>query len=860
MTLLDVFGEWVAASPRAVAVVCGEERVSYAELEVRAGALAGVLRGRGVGAGARIGVCLSRGVGPVVGLLAVWKAGGVAVPLDPEYPVERLEFMVADSGVETVLVDEGTAAVVPCAGEVRTVRVDEGRPGADGTRDGADAGAGAPEQGGADVTMVLGVGVPADRTMVLGTGVQDGPAVTPDAPAYVFYTSGSTGRPKGVVLSHGGFLRVARNPDFAVGAQDVVSQLSTWSFLAGLRTLMSGGDALSPRHCRRVLEAAPGLRLVNVYGPTEATVAVTSAVLDAAAPDEQLVHLGTPLPDTRVAVLDARLRPVAPGGEGELYVAGPGLAHGYGARPGQTAARFVAVPSGGADGAGARMYRTGDVVRRLPGGRLEFVGRSDDQVKVRGYRVELGEVESVLAAHPQVERAAVVVRADERGIKHLVGYAVPAAGGGAGVDSGKLREFMAGRLPEYLVPSVCAVVGSLPLNPNGKVDRTALPEVEFFGQGEEFVQPAGETEELVAEVFAEVLGAPRVGARDHFFRRGGDSILAVQVMARLRRAGWRVPVRAVFDHPTVAELAEVLAGAVQGSGSAGLVPVERTGPLPLSFAQQRVWFAAQVDPDGTEYNTGGAVLLRGELDVPALRAALEALVARHETLRTTFEERDGQGVQLVHEPGPLDVPVTVCSDAEVADVMRTELETPFDLTTGPLMRHTLLRTAPDEHVLVLSMHHIVTDGWSMNVIARELHTLYEGRALPELAVQYADFAVWQRAALTGPALDEKLEYWRVQLAGAPVLELPTDRPRPAVRTRAGSTYDHDIDPLVLGRLAEARWRCGRGSTSRGRVRSCCRVCGRRCWTRSRTRTSPSTGSSTPSSPNATPPAPRSSRR
>ncbi|MER7414397.1 non-ribosomal peptide synthetase [Streptomyces cacaoi] len=864
MTLLDVFGEWVAASPRAVAVVCGEERVSYAELEVRAGALAGVLRGRGVGAGARIGVCLSRGVGPVVGLLAVWKAGGVAVPLDPEYPVERLEFMVADSGVETVLVDEGTAAVVPCAGEVRTVRVDEGRPGADGTRDGADAGAGAPEQGGADVTMVLGVGVPADRTMVLGTGVQDGPAVTPDAPAYVFYTSGSTGRPKGVVLSHGGFLRVARNPDFAVGAQDVVSQLSTWSFdaaalemwaalgngatlavseqrllsvddlgaflrrygvtvawltaglfhevvdadvtaLAGLRTLMSGGDALSPRHCRRVLEAAPGLRLVNVYGPTEATVAVTSAVLDAAAPDEQLVHLGTPLPDTRVAVLDARLRPVAPGGEGELYVAGPGLAHGYGARPGQTAARFVAVPSGGADGAGARMYRTGDVVRRLPGGRLEFVGRSDDQVKVRGYRVELGEVESVLAAHPQVERAAVVVRADERGIKHLVGYAVPAAGGGAGVDSGKLREFMAGRLPEYLVPSVCAVVGSLPLNPNGKVDRTALPEVEFFGQGEEFVQPAGETEELVAEVFAEVLGAPRVGARDHFFRRGGDSILAVQVMARLRRAGWRVPVRAVFDHPTVAELAEVLAGAVQGSGSAGLVPVERTGPLPLSFAQQRVWFAAQVDPDGTEYNTGGAVLLRGELDVPALRAALEALVARHETLRTTFEERDGQGVQLVHEPGPLDVPVTVCSDAEVADVMRTELETPFDLTTGPLMRHTLLRTAPDEHVLVLSMHHIVTDGWSMNVIARELHTLYEGRALPELAVQYADFAVWQRAALTGPALDEKLEYWRVQLAGAPVLELPTDRPRPAVRTRAGSTYDHDIDPLVLGRLAEV---CG----------------------------------------------------
>ncbi|WP_141275898.1 condensation domain-containing protein, partial [Streptomyces cacaoi] len=529
------------------------------------------------------------------------------------------------------------------------------------------------------------------------------------------------------------------------------------------------------------------------YGPTEVSIAATSHVLDRAADDAALVRLGGPLPDTRLAVLDARLRPVAVGEEGELYVVGPGLAHGYGGRPGLSAARFVASPHGPA---GSRMYRTGDVVRWCEGGVLDFVGRADDQVKVRGFRVELGEVEAALTAHPRVAQAVVVVRADARGGKRLAGYVVPSGERAPGRD--ELHAFLSGRLPGHMVPSGYAVLGALPLTANGKVDRRALPDVEWADAGAAYVAPSGADEELVAGLFAEVLGVPRAGARDHFFRLGGDSILAVQLAARLHRAGRRTTVRAVFDHPTVAELAGALAGAARDTdGTAGPVPVERTGPLPLSFAQQRVWFAAQVDPASTEYNTGGALWLHGPLEVARLQAALEALVARHETLRTTFEERDGQGVQLVHEPGPVPLPVVDCAPDEAPELARRHHAEPFDLRTGPLLRPLLLRTAADAHLLVLAVHHIVTDGWSMGVLRRELDALYAGRTLPEPALQYGDFAVWQRAALTPDVLEAELDHWRDRLAGAPALELPTDRPRPAVRTTTGGTRRFEVPRQVL---------------------------------------------------------------
>ncbi|MFF7656930.1 amino acid adenylation domain-containing protein, partial [Streptomyces sp. NPDC007983] len=441
-------------------------------------------------------------------------------------------------------------------------------------------------------------------------------------------------------------------------------------------------------------------------------------------------------------------------------------------------------------------------MRWTPEGVLDFVGRVDDQVKVRGFRVELGEVGEALASHPAVDRAVAVVRTDARGTKRLVAYAV----GEEGTDPLALREFLAASLPDYMVPALCVVLDALPLTVNGKVDRRALPEPDLSRLSDvEYVAPRTGREETVAAVFAEVLGLERVGVRDHFFRLGGDSIRAVQVVSRLRREGLECPVRELFDHPT-AESVAAATEAVTVVGPLSVAPARRgagsSASFPLSFAQARVWFAAEIDPEGTEYNTGGAVRLRGPLDVTALEAALNALIARHESLRTTFATVDGQGVQTIHPATPITLPVREADAEQTATVLRAELETPFDLGAGPLLRPTLLRAAPDDHLLVLSMHHIVTDGWSVNVLTRELAALYAGDPLPELPLQYADYAVWQREALTPQVLDEGLAYWREQLAGAAVLDLPTDRPRPAVRTRAGSTYDTELPAELVDRLAE----------------------------------------------------------
>ncbi|WP_328928131.1 non-ribosomal peptide synthase/polyketide synthase [Streptomyces sp. NBC_00190] len=805
--LPEVFGEWVARTPDALAVVCAGERVSYAELDVRANRLAHELLAQGIVPGSRVGVCLPRGVEPVVALLAVLKAGAAAVPLDPEYPVERLQFMVDDSDASVVLAAAGTGPVAAAAAGDRVVLWED-----------------------------LDLDTRPGSAPVVG--------VFPQSAAYVFYTSGSTGRPKGVVLPHEGFVRVVRDPNFGLGPDDVVSQLSTLSFdagalemwnallngaalavsvermlsvdelgafvrahgvsvlwltaglfhevvdadvsvFSGVRLVMSGGDALSPRHCRKVLDEVPGVRLVNAYGPTEVSITASSHVV------EGPVLLGGPAPDTELRVLDGGLRPVGVGVEGELYVSGIGLAHGYGGRAGLTAGRFVAVPGG----SGERMYRTGDVVRWVSQGVLEFVGRADDQVKVRGFRVELGEVEEALAAHPSVSRAVAVVRADARGTKQLVAYAV-----GEGVSAEALREFLASSLPEFMVPAVCVVLDVLPLTANGKVDRKALPEPDLSHLAEVYVAPRDEREAVVAGVFAEVLGLDRVGVHDHFFRLGGDSIRAVQAASRLRRAGLEAPVRDLFDRPTPA----MLAAGITTVAAPPLTPAVRGTALPvsfpLSFAQARVWLAAEIDPEGTEYNTGGAVRLRGDLDVAALEAALGELVARHESLRTTFATVDGQGVQIIHPAAPVRLTAADCPPADIDRVVRAHHAVPFDLSTGPLLRPLLLRVAAADHLLVLSMHHIVTDGWSMGVLLRELGELYAGRPPAELPLQYADYAVWQRRTLTRPVLDEGLAYWREQLADAPVLDLPTDRPRPAVRTSAGATRRFGIPADRLARF------------------------------------------------------------
>ncbi|MCA1681690.1 MAG: condensation domain-containing protein, partial [Actinobacteria bacterium] len=528
----------------------------------------------------------------------------------------------------------------------------------------------------------------------------------------------------------------------------------------------------------------------------------------------EVVPIGAPLDNMRVYVLDRYLRPVPIGVPGELFIAGVGLARGYLGRAGLTAGRFVACPFGVA---GERMYRTGDVVRWTADGNLEFLGRVDEQVKVRGFRIEPGEIETLLRRHPEVAEAVVIAREDQPGVKRLVGYVVAAE---EVVDPGELRAHLAGVLPDYMVPSAFVTLDELPLSPNGKLDRKALPAPDFsIAVGGGYVAPRTATEQILADIWAQVLGVDRVGVQDNFFGLGGDSILSIQVISRVRAAlGVEVSLRSLFTTPTVAGLAGVIAED-SDAGDSDPVPVipvvSREGVLPLSFAQQRLWFLDQFEPESAEYISPAALRLCGVLDGGALARALSGLVARHESLRTTFDSVQGRGVQVVHPPYEVEVPVLDLGGLAEADreveldrVLAQEALRPFDLARGPLMRTRLVRLGAEEHVLSLMLHHIVTDGWSNGVLMSDLAELYRAELVgvaPQLVVlpvQYADFAVWQRERLSGPVGQEQLDYWRGQLDGVSPLELPTDRPRPAVQTTHGALLDFVVPASVTARLKQ----------------------------------------------------------
>ncbi|MBV9649834.1 MAG: amino acid adenylation domain-containing protein, partial [Pseudonocardiales bacterium] len=506
---------------------------------------------------------------------------------------------------------------------------------------------------------------------------------------------------------------------------------------------------------------------------------------------------------------------------GELYLAATGLARGYLHRPGLTAHRFVANPFGPP---GSRLYRTGDLVRWTSNGELLFAGRVDDQVKIRGFRIELGEIESVLAEHPDVAQVAVVVLEAQPGAKRLVAYVVA----DGSVDSAQLRAHATRLLPDYMVPSAFVLLDQLPLNANGKLDRRALPAPEWSPDAAGYVAPRTETERVVAEIWAEVLGVERVGIEDNFFELGGDSITSIRVASRLRAAfDAELSPRVVFTHATVAQLAAAIPA---GSGQLSAIPVlPRDGELAAftaaqSFAQQRLWFLHEFEPDSAEYVTRLGLRLQGQLNVDALSAAFTGLVARHESLRTTFEHVDGVGIQVVHPPQPVSVPVLDVShlaepqrSAELERLLAAESNQPFDLGAGPLMRTRLVRLDAEDHVLIVLLHHIIIDGWSTGVLIEELSVLYRAAVrdevaefrgtpalsvLPQLPVQYADFAVWQREILSGPALEDGLTYWRRQLEALAPLELPTDRPRPAVRTSAGAMHEFVVPAELTAGLRE----------------------------------------------------------
>ncbi|RYZ33547.1 MAG: non-ribosomal peptide synthetase, partial [Myxococcaceae bacterium] len=568
--------------------------------------------------------------------------------------------------------------------------------------------------------------------------------------------------------------------------------------LAKVKQVLAGGDVLPVGRVKERL--ATGGVLINGYGPTENTTFSSTHRMERAEDVGTTVSIGRPIRNTTAYVLDGAKQPVPVGVPGELYVGGEGLAVGYVGRPELTAERFVPNPFGD----GERLYRTGDMVRWLSNGTLEFFGRRDGQVKVRGYRIELGEVETALAQSAGVREAVVVARDDGAEGKRLVAYVT--AEEGVALEASALRSHVKQRLPEYMVPSAYVVLEALPLTPNGKVDRRALPAPEARSpEPERFVAPRTATEQKLAAIFSEVLNVESISLDGDFFELGGHSLLATQLVSRVREAFQvELPLRDVFEAPTVEKLAQQLerkSGPGAASQAPPLVRVSREQALPLSFAQQRLWFLDQLEPGSAFYNVPVAVKLTGTLDIGALERSFEELVRRHESLRTTFRIGEETPIQVISttsearlkvvEPGGL-------SDAERAleakRLAEQEAGHPFNLEQGPLLRATLLKLSDEEHVLVLVMHHIVSDGWSMGVLVREVVALYAAYAqgqsspLPELPVQYADYAVWQREWLKDEVLEAQLAWWKQQLQGAPrALELPTDKPRPAVQTYRGDT-------------------------------------------------------------------------
>ncbi|MBT2510508.1 non-ribosomal peptide synthase/polyketide synthase [Streptomyces sp. ISL-98] len=830
--LSALFEAQVARTPEAVAVLHDGETLSYAELNARANRLARWLVGRGVRPDTVVALALPRSADLVLAALAVVKAGAAYLNVDPGYPAERAAYMCADAAPLGLLTVGGAGDRVPDS--VPRWRLD-----------GPDVISEAAVLSGADLTD-------ADRVSPLRVG----------HPAYVVYTSGSTGTPKGVQVTHRGLASLALSHQEALGVDGDarVLQFASLSFdasagelvmtlLAGatlvvprpeqvigdavvrliadtgvthamlppafvatldpesvptLRGLITGGEACPPEVTARW---SSGRTMLNAYGPTESTVCATlSSPLTGAVS----APIGRPVTGTRAYVLGSGLRPVPAGVMGELYLAGDGVARGYLGRPGLTAERFVACPFGGP---GERMYRTGDLVRWNADGELEYLGRADDQVKVRGFRIEPGEIAAVLDRHPSVSHSAVVVREDRPGDKRLVAYVVP-ADAARGVDPAELRAHVADLLPEYMVPAAVVALDAIPLSPTGKVHRDALP-VPDYGQVASGRAPRSPREEVLCGLFAEVLGIEKVGIDDSFFDLGGHSLLATRLVSRVRTAlGVELPLAALFDTPTVAGLAAVSTD--PKSARPVLEPRDRPTPLPLSFAQHRLWMLSQLHDADALYNMPVVLRLTGSVDTDALQSALGDILARHESLRTVFPEHDGQVEQRVLAPADtaFDLSVVRTGERALPGLLKEAASGGFDLSRELPLRAVLFTVDEAEHVLLISLHHIAADGWSMGPLAQDLSTAYAARldgAAPgwePLPVQYADYALWQRELLgdedeSGTLAHRQLDYWQNALAGLPEeLDLPTDRPRPAVASHVGGRVAVDWDVELHEQIRE----------------------------------------------------------
>ncbi|HCK0539112.1 TPA: non-ribosomal peptide synthetase [Pseudomonas aeruginosa] len=834
-----LFEAQAGLTPDAPALLFGEERLSYAELNALANRLAWRLREEGVGSDVLVGIALERGVPMVVALLAVLKAGGAYVPLDPQYPADRLQYMIDDSGLRLLLSQQSVLARLPQSDGLQSLLLD-------------------------DLERLVH-GYPAENP--------DLPEA-PDSLCYAIYTSGSTGQPKGVMVRHRALTNfvcsIARQPGML--ARDRLLSVTTFSFdIFGLElyvplargasmllasreqaqdpealldlverqgvtvlqatpatwrmlcdservdllrgcTLLCGGEALAEDLAARMRGLSASTW--NLYGPTETTIWSARFRLG----EEARPFLGGPLENTALYILDSEMNPCPPGVAGELLIGGDGLARGYHRRPGLTAERFLPDPFA-ADG--SRLYRTGDLARYRADGVIEYLGRIDHQVKIRGFRIELGEIETRLLEQDSVREAVVVAQPGVAG-PSLVAYLVPTEAALVDAESARQQELRSALknsllavLPDYMVPAHMLLLENLPLTPNGKINRKALPLPDASAVRDAHVAPEGELERAMAAIWSEVLKLGHIGRDDNFFELGGHSLLVTQVVSRVRRRlDLQVPLRTLFEHSTLRAYAQAvaqLAPAAQG----GIVRCARDASPQLSFAQERQWFIWRLDPHSAAYNIPVALRLKGPLRRDALQGALDLLVQRHETLRTTFVEHDGAPRQVIHPTLPIAIeerrpPV---AGEDLKGLVETEAHRPFDLQRGPLLRVLLLPLATDECVLVLTLHHIIADGWSMQVLVDELIRVYaalrhdEPPALAELPIQYADFAAWQRQWMDGGERERQLGYWVSRLGGEqPLLELPSDRPRPQQQSHRGRRIGIPLPAELaeaLRRLAQA---------------------------------------------------------
>jgi len=854
----------VQRTPDAIAVQQDGQALTYRDLNERANRVAHYLRGRGVVPGVVVGLCLERSINLIVGMLGILKSGGAYLPLDIDYPTDRLEYMLRDSQVQVLVTQQDQLGRLPSTNP-HTICLD---------------------------SEWEAIARFSDR-VVEGTEA-------PDNLAYVIYTSGSTGHPKGVMVEHrsianyvhaitdivgltahdrvlqfaslsfdtaaeeifpclitGGILvlRTSTMADSVSGFLDrcrdwhvtvldlptsywhevvVGMELEQVAFPASVTTVIIGGERVLPQIVQRWAKSVGStVRLLNTYGPTETTVAVTVSDLTGAGVVEDLqgdLPIGRVIPQASVYVLDRHRQPVPVGVGGELYVGGVGVARGYMGRPDLTEEKFVPDPF--STQAGARLYRTGDLVRWRHDGQLDYRGRVDRQVKIRGYRIELEEIEAILNGHPDLERAVVEVREDQPGDKRIVAFIVPHSHNKLGLV--QFREQLRCLLPAHMIPSSFIELEALPLTPNGKVDRRALrvaadsraSKVELTS---EYLAPRDATEQMLGHIWSEILHVKDVGVHDNFFELGGHSLLATQLVSRIQ-ALFRItlPLLQVFARPTIATLSDAIRKA-QGGGNPEqegvrqvITRVARGMPLPLSFAQERMWFLFHLSPDAAAYNIPASVRLHGPLNKAALRWSIGELVRRHESLRTTFTKADGQPRQVIHaslEPLWTDEDLRALPqemrEQRALELATAEARRPFVLDRGPLLRILIIQMGEEDHVLVMNTHHIISDQWSYGVIVRELVKCYNSFCAgnpvpiqPELDIQYADFAQWQRAWLTGPVLAEQLVHWKSKLIDLPMVTLPADRPRLPVHSFKGDHVSLDLSYALVNRLKQLSVREG----------------------------------------------------